>query len=292
MNSSLKDYILLIRPTHWVKNFLVVAPPFFAGIVFDNINNFIIAVLSFFSFSFASSAGYILNDIVDADLDGQHPIKKNRPLASGRIKKDTAIIIGFAFLAFGILLGLGISLSFTLVLLCYLALTSAYTLGLKNIVIIESFCIAGGFLLRIIAGGVGSSVSISGWLLLTTFFLSLLLAFGKRRAELQMSDDGLNFRQVLKKYNPQFLDNGMVIFSTASIITYSLYLINKGIDIIVVTIPFVCFGILRYLYLVHIKSKGDPTEALFKDFWLLICVVTWIIVTGFFIYFFNSVSFL
>jgi len=291
MSSSLRDYSLLIRPTHWVKNFLVVAPPFFAGIVFDSLDNFTIAVLSFLSFSFASSAGYVLNDIVDAESDRQHPVKKNRPLASGRINKTSATVTGLILLILGIIIGLKINYLFTLILICYLALTTSYTLGLKNIAIIESFCIAGGFILRIIAGGVSSSVAISGWLILTTFFLSLLLAFGKRRAELQLSPESMSFRKVLREYNPQFLDNGMVIFSTASIITYSIYLINKGVDIIAVTIPFVCFGILRYLYLVHIKSKGDPTEALFKDFWLQICVIVWLIVTGIFIYSFNGISF-
>ncbi|MGI9534998.1 MAG: decaprenyl-phosphate phosphoribosyltransferase [Thermodesulfobacteriota bacterium] len=292
MNSLLKDSILLIRPTHWVKNFLVVAPPFFAGIVFDSLNNLIIALLSFFSFSFASSAGYILNDLVDAESDRYHPVKKDRPLASGRIKKNTAIITGLLLLALAIIIGLKINLLFTLILVCYLALSTSYTLVLKNIVIIESFCIAGGFLLRIIAGGVGSTVAISGWLILTTFFLSLLLAFGKRKSELKLTDESSNFRKVLNYYDSRFLENGMVIFSTASIITYSIYLINKGVEIIAVTIPFVCFGILRYHYIVHFKSKGDPTDVLLKDFWLLFCVIVWLVVTGIFIYSFNTVSFL
>ena len=291
MNSSLKDYILLIRPTHWVKNFLVVAPPFFAGIVFDNVNNFIIAAFSFLSFSFASSAGYILNDLVDAESDKYHPLKKNRPIASGRIKTGTAVIIGIVLLVLAIFIGLSINLLFTVILAFYLLLTTSYTIGLKNIVIIESFCIAGGFLLRIIAGGAASSVAISGWLLLTTFFLSLLLAFGKRKAELSLKNESSDFRKVLTGYNSQFLDNGMVIFSTASMITYSLYLINKGVALIVFTIPFVCFGILRYLYLVHIKSRGEPTEALLKDYWLLACVTTWIVVTGLFIYSYNRFGF-
>ena len=292
MNSFLKDYFLLIRPTHWVKNFLVVAPPFFAGIVFDSLNNFIIVALSFLSFSFASSAGYILNDLIDAESDRQHPVKKDRPVASGRIKTNTALITGLILLVLALVIGLGINLLFTLILVCYLALTVSYTLGLKNIVIIESFCIAGGFLLRIIAGGAASNVAISGWLILTTLFLSLLLAFGKRKAELNLNSESLNFRKVLNEYDSGFLDNGMVIFSTASIITYSIYLINKGVDSIVVTIPFVCFGILRYLYLVHVKSKGEPTDALLKDYWLLVCVVAWLVVTGIFIYSSNSFSFL
>ena len=244
------------------------------------------------SFSLVSSAGYILNDLVDLESDSQHPVKKNRPVTSGRIKTNTAIIFGLILLTLGIFIGLEISLLFVLILICYLALTTSYTLGLKNIVIIESFCIAGGFLLRIIAGRVASGVLISGWLILATLFLSLLLAFGKRKSELNLTHESPNFRKILNDYNSRFLDNGMVIFSTASMITYSIYLINKDIDSIVVTIPFVCFGMLRYLYLVQVKLKGDPTDALFKDYWLLLCVIVWLVFTGIFIHFHNSIGFL
>lgn len=142
-----------------------------------------------------------------------------------------------------------------------------------------------GFLFRILAGGVGSGTSVSGWLILLTFFLSLLLVFGKRKTELKLLDEGLNFRKVLNNYNDSFLNSGVIVFSAASLITYSFYLMDKGLDWIVFTMPFVCFGVLRYLYLVNVKSKGDPTDVLLKDNWMLACVVLWVIVTTFLIYF-------
>ena len=291
MSQSVKDYVVLIRPTHWVKNFLVVTPPFFAGIIFQNLENFLTALFAFLSFSFASSAIYIFNDLVDIEFDRNHPTKKNRPIPSGSVSVGSARVLAAILLLLGLFIAVNINLWFTVTVVCYLVLIVAYTLGLKNIVIIESFCIAGGFLLRILAGGAASDVRISGWLILTTLFLSLLLAFGKRRAEINLSEDSTNFRKVLKDYDAGFLDSSLIVFSAASIITYSIYLIDTGQEILLLTVPFICFGILRYIYLVQIRSQGDPTDALMRDWWLLVCVFTWIVVTGIFIHFFNGVSF-
>ena len=284
MSEIVKDLFYLLRPTHWVKNLLVVAPAFFGGIVFSSFENFITAFLAFMSFSLASSVGYIFNDLLDIENDKNHPVKKNRPIAAGRVLRGNAIVLALLLLIASLFVALTINNTFTFIVLSYLVLTATYSLGLKNIVIIESFCIAGGFLLRIAGGGASSGLSISGWLILTTLFLSLLLAFGKRRSELNMSDDKTSFRKVLAKYNKTFLDYMLIIFAAASVIAYSIYLFNTSMGLILITIPLVCFGVVRYVYLARKKSKGDPTEALLKDFWLLACVVAWLIIKGLAIY--------
>ncbi len=284
MSEIVKDLFYLLRPTHWVKNLLVVAPAFFGGIVFSSFENFITAFLAFMSFSLASSVGYIFNDLLDIENDKNHPVKKNRPIAAGRVLRGNAIVLALLLLIASLFIALKINNTFTFIVLSYLVLTATYSLGLKNIVIIESFCIAGGFLLRIAGGGASSGLSISGWLILTTLFLSLLLAFGKRRSELNMSDDKTSFRKVLAKYNKTFLDYMLIIFAAASVIAYSIYLFNTSMGLILITIPLVCFGVVRYVYLARKKSKGDPTEALLKDYWLLACVVAWLIIKGLAIY--------
>ncbi len=284
MNNIVKDLFYLLRPVHWVKNLLVVAPAFFGGIVFSSFEIFFTAILSFFSFSLASSVGYIFNDLFDVDNDKNHPVKKNRPIASGRVKPGNALVLALFLLIVSIFIALKINNSFTIILLSYLVLTASYSLGLKNLVIIESLCIAGGFLLRIAGGGASSGLSVSGWLMLTTLFLSLLLAFGKRRSELNMSLENKTFRKVLAKYDKVFLDYMLVVFAASSIITYSIYLINTSMGFILITIPLACFGVVRYVYLARKKSKGDPIEVLLKDYWLLACVIAWLIIKGLAIY--------
>lgn len=291
MKSHVRDYVLLVRPEHWVKNCLVIAPSFFAGILFENLNNLLVGLTAFFSFSFITSVGYILNDLADRESDRNHKVKKNRPIASGKIQTAAAVIVGMALLALGMFMAFKINLSYVPILICYLVVSSLYTLLLKNIVIIELFFISFGFLLRIFAGGISCNIPISGWFILLTLFLSLLLAFGKRRTELNAVNKGANFKKVLNNYNASFLDSGVLIFSTMSIIIYSLYLIYKGMDGMLFTIPLVCFGILRYIYLINVKSKGEPTDALLNDIWLLFCVVLWLVTNGIIIYFFDSKGF-
>lgn len=293
MRSHARDYFLLVRPQHWVKNCLVIAPSFFAGTLFESLNNFLVGLTAFFSFSFIASVGYILNDLSDRESDRKHPVKKGRPIASGKTGPAAAFIIGALLLALGGFLALKIGPAYLVILACYLAVSLSYTFLLKDIVIIELFFISFGFLLRILAGGTGFNVTISGWFILLTFFLSLLLAFGKRRIELNaVRGHKPDFRKVLESYNAPFLDSGIFIFATMSIIIYSLYPVYSGMEWIVFTVPLVCFGVLRYIYLINVKSEGEPTDALLSDFWLLSCVVLWLCATGFFIYFSDSKSFI
>ena len=284
MSNLAKDLFYLVRPTHWVKNLLVVAPAFFGGTVFSSAENFVTAFLAFLSFSFASSVGYIFNDLLDIESDKNHPVKKNRPIASGRINAKYAVSLAVLLLIVSLVIALSINSIFTLIVLIYLVLTASYSLGLKNIVIVESFCIAGGFLLRIAAGGASAGLNVSVWLILTTLFLSLLLAFGKRRSELNMSEKKKTFRKVLTKYSKASLDYLLVIFALFSVITYSIYLFSTSMGLLLITIPLACFGVIRYVYLARKKSKGDPTEALLKDRLMLLCVVLWLVIKGIAIY--------
>lgn len=288
---GLKDVLVSIRPHHWVKNLLVIAPAFFGGVLFENTQNVISALLAFMSFSFASSAGYVLNDLTDVSFDIMHPKKKKRPIPSGRIGKRTALILLLLSLSLSLILASDLPYSFTLIIFAYLILTTSYTFYLKNVVIVDSFCIAGGFLLRIAGGGLAIGVSISSWLFLTTFLLSLLLAFGKRRAELNYNNDTESFREVLKYYNAGFLDTSIAIFATTSILSFSLYTVNVGPEVFILTVPFVCFGVLRYIYLVQIDATGDPTEVLLGDWWLLSSVITWLFLSGVIIYFYDLLRF-
>lgn len=288
---KLTDTVLTLRPHHWVKNLLVIAPAFFAGSLFESYENMAAAIMAFLSFSLASSSAYILNDISDRQFDNVHPSKKNRPIASGRIGRNTAFALLVICLFLSLVFALNLPWEFGLIVLGYLVLTTAYTYSLKSVVIVESFCIAGGFILRIAGGGLALNVSISSWLFLTTLLLSLLLAFGKRRAELNYYGSSNSFREVLKYYNPGFLDTTIAIFATTSILTFSLYTVNVGPGIFIITVPFVCFGVLRYIYLVQIDATGDPTEVLMNDLWLLMSVLVWLLLTGVIIYFQDLLSF-
>jgi 4-hydroxybenzoate polyprenyltransferase len=156
---------------------------------------------------------------------------------------------------------------------------------------LDAFSIALGFVLRIGAGGEASAIKISSWLFLTTFLLSLLLAFGKRRFELASLDNSTSFRRVLTKYRTDFLDMALTVFATTAIVTYSLYAVERGPREFIITVPFACYGVLRYMYLVQTDTSGDPTEVLLKDKWLFICVFLWIAATALIIYLQDILSF-
>lgn len=284
MVSRALDYMKMLRPQQWVKNLLVMAAPAFGGVFFSDMHMVLSMLAAFFAFSFAASAGYILNDLYDAPRDRLHPTKRYRPVASGRVGMTQAVVLMAVMLALSVALSLCFPRGFIIVLGAYLLLDIIYTAYLQHIVLIDAFSIAVGFVLRISAGGLASAVEISSWLYLTTLLLALLLAFGKRRYELAFHHDSVSFRRVLAEYKEAFLDKAIVLFSTASIVTYAIYAVERGPKVFIVTMPLVCFGVLRYFYLVERGTLGDPTEALIKDKTLLGCVLLWIVVTGLIIY--------
>ncbi len=284
MVTFIKSALLLIRPHQWIKNLLIFVPPFFGGIFLADSSVFLKMAQAFLAFSLFSSAGYIVNDILDMRSDRLHPQKRFRPLASGAIGIYQASLLLVVILTLSLILSLRFAYGFLFVCVLYLALSVAYSLFLQHIVILDALSIALGFVFRIEAGGVASEIRVSSWLVLTTFLLSLLLAFGKRRFELLAFSMSTPFRRVLAEYKMNFLDTVLSIFATTAIVTYSIYVVERGSKGFLITVPFACYGVLRYVYIVQTNSGGDPTEALFKDRNLLICVVLWIIITALIIY--------
>ncbi len=280
MKFPFKDFIYLLRPPHWVKNLLIFAPPLFGSVLFTHTEVFFKIIQAFFAFSFASSAGYIINDLYDKEADRHHPKKKHRPIASGRVNTVQAILLILLTLAVSIGLSLRFDKDFILIISLYLILDVVYSSFLQHLLILDAFCIALGFVFRIEAGGIASKIQVSTWLFIVTFLLSLLLAFGKRRFELASLDNSTSYRKVLAKYTVNFLDSTLAIFSTTAIVSYSIYVVERGVKGLLITVPFVCYGVLRYMYLVQTNSNGDPTEALLKDKGLFICVLLWVVVTA------------
>jgi 4-hydroxybenzoate polyprenyltransferase len=282
---KIRDIVSLLRVHQWIKNLLIFAPPFFAGIFFNNIQMFFQMILAFFCFSLVSSSAYIINDLSDIDNDKLHPTKKNRPIPSGRINKYIAVVILLVCLVSSTFISFYFGTSFLLVLALYLLMGIAYSLFLQYLVILDAFTIAAGFVLRIMAGGYASNTEVSSWLLLTTFLLSVLLAFGKRRYELSIAGQSKPFRKVLKEYNDRFLDSGIIIFATTAIVTFSIYAVEIGKKEFVVSVPFACYGVLRYLQIVQRENGVDPTDAFIKDRALFVAVFLWIFVTALIVYF-------
>lgn len=278
------DNILkLIRPQQWVKNGVVLAGIIFAGEAGSS-DQIMLALQAVVAFCFLSSSIYIINDMVDRNQDRQHPLKKDRPLASGAISLVTAGFIGVVLLAGGIILSADIGQAFLIVAASYVVLNILYSFVLKNIVIIDVMSIAAGFALRATAGAIAVDVEISVWLLQATFVLALFLALGKRRHELESLKDGAEtHRKILGQYSTYLLDQLIGIVTASTVITYLFYTLSPevsaklGTDYLFVTVPFVIYGIFRYLYLVHQEKKGGfPTKLLISDLPLFITVLLWL----------------
>lgn len=292
MSLAPKDFVQLIRPHQWTKNLLVIAPPFFGGVVFSSAEMMINMTMAFFAFSFASSVGYVINDLSDIKSDRAHPKKKNRPIASGRVSKLQAYVVIVFLLSITMALSINLGMQFVLLILLYMMLSTLYSRYTQHVPILDAFSIAIGFTLRIAGGGSAGGVEVSSWLYLTTFLLSLLLAFGKRRFEMLAMENSDQARKVLADYTTEFLDTAIAIFSTISIVTYSLYAVDRGPKAFILTVPFACYGVLRYLYLVNRRISGDPTEALLTDKRLFLCVLLWLILTASIIHFPNFFRFI
>lgn len=269
-------YVKLFRPLQWLKNLMLFFPPFLAGSLLDpqvSVNG----VPAFVAFCLASSAGYILNDILDLENDRLHPLKRYRPLSAGAIKPVTAATLAAVlfFVAAGTAAST-LSLRFLLFLLLYLLITVAYSLKVKNIPLLDVFCIAAGFLIRLLAGGEAFAVPVSDWLFLTVFLLALFLSIGKRLAEkCSLGIDAERHRKSLSGYPEGFLEGAMYLTGGAVLVTYSLYTISRGQ--LLHTVPLCCFGLLRYIMRVKSGRSGDPTESLLKDPALLLTSFLWVI---------------
>ncbi|MBI1389305.1 MAG: decaprenyl-phosphate phosphoribosyltransferase [bacterium] len=276
--------IELARPRQWVKNAFVFAP-----IIFDKrINDasaFSGAAAAFVLFCMYSACVYMMNDIADLERDRLHPKKRNRPLPSGRLSVKTAAAACLILLTAAIACSAALSRDFLLVGLAYFASNILYSFWCRSIVILDGMIIALGFLLRLYAGAVVIGALVSNWLYLCGLFVSLFLAFCKRRHEIILLGDGNapGHRAILKEYSTQYLDQIISIVTASTAVTYSLYCLDKSQlgaaphSSIMLTIPFVLYGLLRYLYLVYQKEEGgNPSELLVSDKPILINGVLWL----------------
>jgi 4-hydroxybenzoate polyprenyltransferase len=285
------EVIKSTRPQQWLKNFFVFAPLIFSL----NVLNWPLVLKSFLAclaFCLISGAVYILNDLKDLEEDRQHPLKSQRPLASGRLQSTQAGAAFVVLAAASFALAAYINLSFLLAVIVYFVLQVAYSLRLKHVVILDVFIIAAGFLLRVVAGGFAIEVELSPWLLICTLLLALFLAMSKRRHELVLLQDNASaHRPILKEYSPHLLDQMISVVTASIVVAYCLYTISEETVAkfettnLILTVPFVIYGIFRYLYLVHQKAKGgNPEMLILKDKPLLIDVFLWILTAGVILY--------
>lgn len=269
----MKKYIELIRAKHWIKNLLIFIPLICSG--FINAENVLNLIIGFFSFSFISSFVYIINDIKDIEKDKLHPRKKKRPLPSGKITKKRAILISIilliASLSFNYIIYKEIlNVSFYL-LLAYMIINILYSMGLKNIAILDIILLATGFIIRVYYGASIINVQVSDWLFLTILNASLFLGLGKRKKELINNKDS---RKVLKEYNEAFLDRFQYISLGLMLVFYSLWTIEQDIKFLSLTIPLLIIIFMKYCLIIEKSDEGDPTTILYQDKMLLfLCLI-------------------
>ena len=273
-----------MRPQQWIKNLFVLAALVFSGHLFDPAYA-LRSGAAFGLFCLLSGAVYLFNDILDLEKDRQHPAKRHRPLASGRLSipvaAASALIIGPAALW----MAFRLDPLFGWAALAYGALNVGYSLYLKHVVILDVMIIASGFLLRAIGGALAIGVEISSWFILCTLLLALFLGFGKRRQELILLADGASdHRPTLDDYTPQFLDQVIAIVTAGALVSYALYTMSPevmqklGTRHLNLTVPFVIYGLLRYLYLVYTKGQGgSPSSTILRDPPLLINGILWLL---------------
>ncbi len=282
------DFVRALRPRQWTKNLLV-----FAGVVFSrNVTDLDLmtrAAAGFLAFSLLSSCVYVVNDVRDIAVDRMHPKKRKRAIASGRLRPEVALAGTGPLLALVVALALWLGTGFSIVLAVYLALNLAYTFIFKNVVLIDVFLIATGFVLRAIAGvellqPVAPDTSLSPWLLVCTFFGALFLALAKRRREItNAGETAAQQREVLASYTAEFLDGLLIASAATSMMSYALYTIwpgtveKFGTERLLYTVPIVAYGIFRYLFLVHRSaSSEDPSLVLLTDRPMQICVLSYL----------------
>lgn len=274
----------LARPVQWIKNGVVLAALIFGGEL-SNPDKSKTAILAVLIFCLLSSAVYALNDLIDREKDKQHPTKKERPIASGKVSPAAAIGLVFLFLATGLAFAWLLSPEFMIVTLVFFGLNVLYSLWLKNMVLVDVMSIALSFVIRAYAGAVAINVPASKWLLINTLFLALFLGFGKRRHELVMLEgEASSHRTILDKYSPYLLDQLIGVVTASVVVMYMLYSfstevsIKLGTENLFLTIPFVVYGVFRYLYLIHKEEKGgSPTRVMISDSPLLVNIILWLI---------------
>lgn len=288
-SSRWRAVVASMRPRQFTKNLVVFAALGFSGDLLDA-QRIVAATVAFVLFCLLTGAVYILNDVVDAESDRLHPTKRTRPIASGALPVSIAVGAGATFGAVALLGAFALGWQFGLVALGYALLQIAYSGWLKKVVIVDAMAIAVGFVLRAVAGAAVVGVLPSSWLLLCTFLLALFLALAKRRHELLLlEDDAGEHRTSLSEYTPEMIDSLLSATTSATILAYALYTFlpvsGERYPYLMLTVPFVAYGLFRYLYLVHRHDLGGrPEEILLTDRPLIIGIVGWLVTTAFIIY--------
>ena len=283
--------LLSLRPAQWTKNLLVFAGLLFGRRLFD-LPSVLDAVSAFAVFCALSGAVYLVNDVADRDSDRQHPLKAQRPIASGALPVPVALGAALALATIALAAAYPIGPVFAVVAATYLALQITYSFPLKHIVIIDVLTIAIGFVLRAVGGAVAVQVEIGHWLLVCTILLALFIALAKRRHEIVLlADDAVSHRPILGEYTPYLLDQMIGVVTATTLISYVFYTISPetqakfGTAWLGLTIPFPLYGIFRYLYLVHQRQGGgSPADMLLTDRPLLACVALWALTVAVIIY--------
>lgn len=276
-----------LRPEQWLKNGFVLAPLVFSGRLTDP-DSVVRALVAAAAFSFAASATYIVNDLLDRKADRVHPVKCRRPIASGAVSPGTAGVVALVLAVLAALLAFGLGGWFPAVLGGYLVLTLLYSAVLKQLVFVDVLVVAMGFVLRVVGGAVAIEVPISRWILLCAYLLALYLVLGKRRSELVLlGDEAGSHREVLGHYSLPLVDQAIAVVLGATVLAYALYTVapdtvsKVGSEGLLLTVPVVLYGLFRYLYLLHGQQLGgSPTHALLTDRPLLVCVVVWLAVAA------------
>lgn len=272
MPRMFRALLAALRPAQWTKNLFVLAPAVFAHRL-ENPALLTQAAVAFLAFCAASSSVYLFNDLVDREQDRLHPVKRHRPIASGALSASVARWVAAALLLASLGASWKLGPAFLALLGTYLLLNVLYTLRLKHIVILDVMSIASGFVLRVAAGAEAIAVEVSDWLLLATTFVSLFLAFSKRRHELLLlQDQASQQRRVLDHYSPVFLDQMINVSTASTVLCYALYATDPttqdrlGTRYLIATLPFVLFGIFRFLYLLYQRpGSRNPTETILFD---------------------------
>jgi 4-hydroxybenzoate polyprenyltransferase len=282
-------YLRLVRPQQWVKNGFIFLPLVFSQNLGRPEDGFK-SVFAFLAFSFIAGAVYIINDLRDREEDRFHPEKRSRPLASGAARPAPAAALAFALLLAGLFMAGVLPGMIYLPLLAYLALQALYTFLLKRLVLLDALAIAIGFVLRVVAGAWAIAVPMSSWLLLCTFFLALFLAFCKRRHELGLEDPEAR-RKVLEQYSEKFLDQLITTSAATTLLCYALYATSAETAAkfhthwLVLTVPFVVYGVMRYQYLVLVRGRGgNPGRILFGDLPFALNFAAWMAVSFLIVY--------
>lgn len=277
----LPAWFRLLRPQQWVKNCFVLVPLLFSG-KFTDAGAAVSALLAFVAFCLVASAVYAGNDVADRDADRAHPTKRHRPVASGLIGTGAALGAAATLTALALGLAAMVDLPLLAIISSYLVLNVAYTLWLKRLVILDVFTIAAFFLLRLLAGTTAIHVQPSIWLLLCGGLLALYLGFAKRRHEVVLLGQGsASHRSVLTEYSEIFLDQMSTVLLSVTVVSYIMYTLSHqklaevGSYSLTGSTVFVLYGVFRYLYLVHQRQGGSPTETLLTDRALLGAVVLW-----------------